>query len=99
MGFFEINRTAAQQAIAYMGQAFSYRGSIYKGILNEFSTEQQLEIGAVMPTVVAALYVKKLGFPVPDIGEILTVDSTEYRIASVQSDAISFTLNLEHPAQ
>jgi hypothetical protein len=99
MGFFEINSTAAQQSIAYMGRQFTFRSSVYKGILNELSADPNLELGANMPAIVAALYVRKNGFPVPQVGELLTYEGKTYRITSIQTDVISYTLNLTDPTE
>jgi hypothetical protein len=99
MGFFEINSTAAQQAIAYMGRQFTFQGQIYSGVINEIEANPDLEIGAMMPNVVLAIYVRRTGFPVPEVGQLVTVEGAQYRINSIQKDAISYTLNCEHPTQ
>lgn len=99
MGFFEINSTAAGQAIAYMGQPFNFRGAVYRGIFNELQSQPDLLIGGDQANWIAALYVRKNGFPAPSIGELVTIGSEVYRINSIQSDVISYTLNLENPVQ
>lgn len=99
MGFFEINATAAGQAISYMGQPFVFRGVTYRGIFNELESQPDMMIGGEQANWIAALYVRKTGFPAPAVGELLTVGSETYRINSVQSDVISYTLNLENPVQ
>jgi hypothetical protein len=99
MGFFEVNTTAAGQAIAYMGRTFTFRAVNYKGIINELESNPDLQIGGNMPNITLAVYVRKTGFPTPTVGELLQFDGKTYRIASILSDVISYTLNLEDPAQ
>jgi hypothetical protein len=99
MGFFEVNATAAAQAISYMGQPFTFRGLTYRGIFNELESQPDLLIGGEQANWIAALYVRKSGFPVPTVGESVNLGGQTYRINSIQSDVISYTLNLENPVQ
>lgn len=99
MGFFEVNATAAGQAIAYMGRAFTFRGGVYRGIFNELESQPDLLVGGEQANWIAALYVRKNGFPPPSVGELVSIGSESYRINSIQSDMISYTLNLENPVQ
>lgn len=99
MGFFEVNATAAGQAIAYMGRPFTFRGQAYRGIFNELESQPDLLVGGEQANWIAALYVRKTGFPTPTVGELVTIGADSYRINSIQSDMISFTLNLENPVQ
>jgi hypothetical protein len=45
MGFHEINARAVTDAIAYMGQSFTFRGTVYRAIINELETDPDLDIG------------------------------------------------------
>lgn len=99
MGFFEINSTAAGQAISYMGRQFTFRGVVYRGIINELDSNPDLMVGGNMPNVTVAIYVRKTGFPTPTVGELVQFEGRTLRIASILSDVISYTLNLEDPAQ
>lgn len=99
MGFFEINSTAAGQAIAYMGRQFTFRGQVYRGVINEVELDPNLQLGGNQPNTMLAIYVRKTGFPVPAVGELVQFEGTTYRIATIQTDIISYTLNLEDPAQ
>jgi hypothetical protein len=99
MGFFEINSTAAQQAIAYMGRQFTFRGTVYRAIVNEVETDPDLQLGGNQPNISLAIYVRKTGFPPPAVGELVQFEGTSYRISSILSDVISYTLNVEDPAQ
>lgn len=99
MGFHETNAAAAGQAIAYMGRPFTFRGTAYRAIINELETDPDLDIGGNRPNYVMAVYVRKTGFPTPAVGELVTVDGAQLRIATIQTDPISYTLNLEHPTQ
>lgn len=99
MGFFEVNATAANQSIAYMGRPFSFGGQVYRGIINELESNPDLMLGGNMPDWTVAVYVRKTGFPVPVVGQVVTIEGVEYRIASIFSDVISYTLNLQNLAQ
>lgn len=99
MGFFEINATAAGQAIGYMGQPFVFRGVTYRGIFNELESQPDMLVGGEQANWTAALYVRKTGFPVPAVGELVTIGAQSYRINTIVSDVISYTLNLENPVQ
>ncbi len=99
MGFHEINARAAGTAIGYMGQPFVFRGVTHRAIINELQTDPDLDIGGNRANYVMAVYVRKTGFPAPSVGELVTVNGTALRIATIQSDVISYTLNLEHPTQ
>jgi hypothetical protein len=99
MGFHEINARAVTDAIGYMGQPFTFRGTVYRAIINELETDPDLDIGGNRANYVMAVYVRKTGFPAPSVGELVTVNGTALRIATIQSDVISYTLNLEHPTQ
>ena len=99
MGFHEINARAAADAITYMGQPFVFRGVTHRAIINELQSDPDLDVGGNRPNYVLALYVRKTGFPVPAVGELVTVNGESLRIATVYSDVISYTLNLEHLTQ
>lgn len=82
-----------------MGQPFLYKGGTYKGIINELSDNQKLMIGGTRSTFSASIYVRKNMFPVPLIGDRITVSGVERYIASIASDPISWTLTLEDVTQ
>jgi hypothetical protein len=97
--FHEISAEAARKSIDFMGQSFAYKGITYRGIINELTAEQQLQIGGNRDSFAASVYVRKNGFPVPVIGDRITVSGVERYIASIASDPISYTLTLEDLTQ
>jgi hypothetical protein len=97
--FHEINADAARQAIEYMGQAVTYKGATAKAIVNELTAEQELQIGGSQNAFAASVYVRKTGFPVPVIGDRITVAGVERYIASIATDPISYTLTVEDLTQ
>jgi len=97
--FHEVNAQAAKRSIDFMGQAFVYKGVTYKGIINELREDSRLQIGGNRDSFAASVYVRKTGFPVPAIGDRITVEGVERYIASVLSDPISYTLTLEDTTQ
>jgi hypothetical protein len=97
--FHEINAGAAQQAIEYMGQSVAYKGLTVKAIVNELTAEQELQIGGSQNAFAASVYVRKTGFPVPVIGDRITVAGVERYIASIATDPISYTLTVEDLTQ
>lgn len=99
MTFHEINADAARQAIEYMGQAVTYKGATAKAIVNELTAEQELQIGGSQNAFAASVYVRKAGFPVPVIGDRITVAGVERYIASIATDPISYTLTVEDLTQ
>lgn len=99
MTFHAINAEAARKSIDFMGQPFIYKGTTYKGIINELTAEQQLQIGGNRDSFAASVYVRKNSFPVPMIGDRITVSGVERYIASIASDPISYTLTLEDTTQ
>lgn len=82
-----------------MGQPFVYKGATYRGIINELRQDGQLQIGGVRDSFAASVYVKKNGFPVPAVGDRITIAGAERYIASILSDPISYTLTLEDTTQ
>lgn len=99
MTFHDVNAEAARRAINFMGQAFVYKGATYKGIINELRQDSRLQIGGNQDSFAASVYVRKTGFPVPAIGDRITVAGVDRYIASVLSDPISYTLTLEDTTQ
>jgi hypothetical protein len=63
------------------------------------TAEQQLQIGGNRDSFAASVYVRKNSFPVPMIGDRITVSGVERYIASIASDPISYTLTLEDLTQ
>ena len=99
MTFHTINAEAARKSIDFMGQSFVYKETTYRGIINELTAEQQLQIGGNRDSFAASVYVRKNSFPVPMIGDRITVSGVERYIASIASDPISYTLTLEDTTQ
>jgi hypothetical protein len=97
--FHTINADAARQAIDYMGQAVTYKTVTVKAIINELTAEQELQIGGNQNAFAASVYVRKTGFPVPAIGDRITVAGVERYIASIATDPISYTLTVEDLTQ
>lgn len=85
------------KAVGFMGETFTFRGVEYTGVINEMQASQDPEAGGFRAAYVMTIYVKKLGFPTPQISEKLTARGRTLRITSIQTDAISYSLGLNDP--
>lgn len=87
---------------AALGQALDYMSSdtvTYKGVtavcVAQESTSEVLGIGGFERHFAGFCRVARAGFPVPEKGDVLTLNGTELRIVSVDECPISFRINLE----
>lgn len=95
--FHETASAVLGKAVDFMGEEFEFDGDTFKGVINEAQGTQQAEFGGFRDAYALTIYVRKIGFPIPAIGQKLTARGKVLRIVQVQSDAISYSLVLEDP--
>lgn len=95
--FHDIASSVIGRSVDYMGEEFQFQSQTYKGVINEGQSSQDAEFGGFREAYVMTIYVRKIGFPVPQVGQKLTARGKVLRIVQVQTDAISYSLLLEDP--
>lgn len=93
--FHQLASAVIGRSVDFMGEEFQFRGDTYKGVINELTATEDAENGGFRGQYAMSIYVKKAGFPTPNIGEKLTARERQLRVVSIATDAISFKLILE----
>jgi hypothetical protein len=92
--FFQTANTAFARSINFMGEPFIWNGVTYKGIINAADISADGEAGGFRDGHAVSIYVRKNGFPIPSLGQKMTVRGTELRVISMTADSIAYTLTL-----
>ena len=87
---------AADQAVPFMGEPITYQGGVYKGVINERDQSELIAVGGFEQHMAGSLSVSKTGFPVPVIGQRITVQGVDRRISRVTSQPTTWNIQLEH---
>jgi hypothetical protein len=94
--WFTTATSAINQALAFMGEEFEYRGQTFKGVINESNTSEILALGGFEQHASIDVVVSKTGFPDPVKGEYVTIKGVRRRIFKTTDHPVSWTLSLEH---
>jgi hypothetical protein len=86
-----------KRATAFVGEPFTHKGIEYKGVIAEVKNTRDIESGGYRTGSLLNVYVNKLEFPTPKMGETVTARGKTFLIKGYSADSISYILHLEDP--
>lgn len=99
MTFHQITNARLAESVAYMGESVTINGGSHKAIVNDLEATEDAEAGGFRPGYAATVYARKDGFPIPFLGQKMTVRGKEVRIKVISTDAISYKMTVDDLAR
>jgi len=96
MSFLSQMSSAFDEATAFVGRPFVYKGITYTGIVNFLNTSEVLDFGGFQSHLSATIAVNCAHMPQPIKGDRLTIDGVDRRIVNVtNNNGVSWHISLE----
>ena len=86
-----------KRATAFVGEPFTHKSIEYKGVIAEVKNTRDIESGGYRTGALLNIYVNKLEFPTPKMGETVFARGQKFLIKGYSADAISYILHVEDP--
>jgi hypothetical protein len=93
--FLDYHEAALDEANAFVGESFTFRGASYTGIINEVEITTALQDGGFLEGLAKVIIIPKTVLAtIPAVGEKLTTNGKTLRIDKVKEDESSFEVTL-----
>lgn len=99
MTFDQFNAGALAEVTEIFGSPFTYKGTCYRGVINDLEMTSVLVDGGLLEGLVTIIVVGKCDLPSrPAVGETILAEGKTLRVEKVKDDAVSYEIHCRSAA-